>query len=145
MGNDGSTAMERNLFNLKFAAKELERSAKKCEKDAVGEKLKLKRAIEQGNMEGAQIYAENAIRNKNQVKCRDFFISWFSLCTLFSHLIGCLFSLSHCLLIEFLHFCFLSRISLMFLAASGDPRFKFWGLKIFRNSWGGIRIIKKRN
>jgi charged multivesicular body protein 1 len=75
MGNDGSTAMERNLFNLKFAAKELERSAKKCEKDAVGEKLKLKRAIEQGNMEGAQIYAENAIRNKNQVKCRDFFIS----------------------------------------------------------------------
>ena len=66
MGNDGSTAMERNLFNLKFAAKELERSAKKCEKDAVGEKLKLKRAIEQGNMEGAQIYAENAIRNKNQ-------------------------------------------------------------------------------
>ncbi len=66
MGNDGSTAMERNLFNLKFAAKELERSAKKCEKDSVNEKAKLKRAIEQGNMEGAQIYAENVIRNKNQ-------------------------------------------------------------------------------
>lgn len=66
MGNDGSTAMERNLFNLKFAAKELERSAKKCEKDSVNEKLKLKKAIEQGNMEGAQIYAENVIRNKNQ-------------------------------------------------------------------------------
>lgn len=66
MGNDSSTAMERNLFNLKFAAKELERSAKKCEKDAVNEKLKLKKAIEQGNMEGAQIYAENVIRNKNQ-------------------------------------------------------------------------------
>ena len=66
MGNDGSTAMESklfileirnfiekfeilfvwkigNLFNLKFAAKELERSAKKCEKDSVNEKLKLKR------------------------------------------------------------------------------------------------------
>lgn len=66
MGNDGSTAMERNLFNLKFAAKDLERSAKKCEKDSVNEKNKLKRAIEQGNMEGAQIYAENVIRNKNQ-------------------------------------------------------------------------------
>lgn len=65
MGNEGS-AMERNLFNLKFAAKELERSAKKCEKDSVNEKLKLKRAIEQGNMEGAKIYAENSIRNKNQ-------------------------------------------------------------------------------
>ena len=34
-----------NLFNLKFAAKELERSAKKCEKDSVNEKLKLKRVI----------------------------------------------------------------------------------------------------
>ncbi len=67
MGNDGSTAMESkqlktsfeiklidyrlfeifkgNLFNLKFAAKELERSAKKCEKDSVNEKLKLKRVI----------------------------------------------------------------------------------------------------
>lgn len=65
MGNDVS-AMERNLFNLKFAAKELERNAKKCEKDAVGDKEKLKRAIQQGNMEGAQIYAENSIRNKNQ-------------------------------------------------------------------------------
>lgn len=65
MGNEGS-AMERNLFNLKFAAKELERSAKKCEKDSVNEKQKLKRAIEQGNMEGAKIYAENSIRNKNQ-------------------------------------------------------------------------------
>ena len=65
MGNEGS-AMERNLFNLKFAAKELERSAKKCEKDSSNEKLKLKRAIEQGNMEGAKIYAENSIRNKNQ-------------------------------------------------------------------------------
>lgn len=55
-----------NLFNLKFAAKELERSAKKCEKDSVNEKIKVKRAIEQGNMEGAKIYAENVIRNKNQ-------------------------------------------------------------------------------
>lgn len=55
-----------NLFNLKFAAKELERSAKRCEKDSVNEKAKLKRAIEQSNMEGAKIYAENVIRNKNQ-------------------------------------------------------------------------------
>ena len=54
------------LFNMKFAAKELERSARRCEKDNVTEKLKLKKAIEQGNMEGAKIYAENAIRNKNQ-------------------------------------------------------------------------------
>lgn len=32
-----------NLFNLKFAAKELERSAKKCEKDDKTEKSKLKK------------------------------------------------------------------------------------------------------
>ena len=32
-----------NLFNLKFAAKELERSAKKCEKDDKIEKGKLKK------------------------------------------------------------------------------------------------------
>jgi charged multivesicular body protein 1 len=71
---------------LKFAAKELERSAKKCEKDDKIEKGKLKKvnleleeeglifysflfflqAIQQGNMEGAKIYAENSIRNKNQ-------------------------------------------------------------------------------
>ncbi len=71
---------------MKFAAKELERSAKKCEKDDKIEKGKLKKvnleleeeglifysflfflqAIQQGNMEGAKIYAENSIRNKNQ-------------------------------------------------------------------------------
>lgn len=51
---------------MKFAAKELERSAKKCEKDSKTEKAKVKRAIEQANMEGAKIYAENSIRNKNQ-------------------------------------------------------------------------------
>ncbi len=37
------------LFNLKFAAKELERSAKKCEKDNVTEKAKLKRVFERIN------------------------------------------------------------------------------------------------
>ena len=39
---------------------------------------------------------------RDQVKCRDFFFLWFSLCVLFSHFIGCIFSLSHCLLIVFL-------------------------------------------
>ena len=51
---------------MKFAAKELERSAKKCEKDTRIEKEKLKKAIQAGNMDGAKIYAENVIRNKNQ-------------------------------------------------------------------------------
>lgn len=58
--------MEKHLFNLKFAAKEMERNSKKCEKEEKAEKLKLKRAIQKNNMEGARIHAENCIRQKNQ-------------------------------------------------------------------------------
>jgi len=58
--------MEKHLFNLKFAAKDLERNAKKSEKQEREEKSKLKKAIAKGNMEGARIHAENAIRQKNQ-------------------------------------------------------------------------------
>lgn len=58
--------MEKHLFNLKFAAKELERNAKKCEKEEKVEKSKLKKAIQKNNLEGARIHAENSIRQKNQ-------------------------------------------------------------------------------
>ncbi|GAB1606505.1 charged multivesicular body protein 1b-2-like [Argonauta hians] len=58
--------MEKHLFNLKFAAKNLERLAKKSEKSEKEEKLKLKKAIQKGNSEGAKIHAENSIREKNQ-------------------------------------------------------------------------------
>jgi charged multivesicular body protein 1 len=51
------------MFNLKFAVKDLERQAKKCEKE---EKLELVKAIQKGNTEVARIHAENAIRQKNQ-------------------------------------------------------------------------------
>lgn len=61
-----SSQMEKHLFNLKFAAKNLERSSKKCEKEEKAEKVKLKKAIQKGNLEGAKIYAENSIRQKNQ-------------------------------------------------------------------------------
>jgi charged multivesicular body protein 1 len=54
------------LFNLKFAVKDLERSSKKCEKEEKAEKAKCKKAIQKGNMDGAKIHAENAIRQKNQ-------------------------------------------------------------------------------
>merc|ERR1711874_120250 len=57
---------EKHLFNLKFAAKELERCSKKSDKEEKAEKLKLKKAIEKGNHEVARIHAENAIRQKNQ-------------------------------------------------------------------------------
>jgi len=58
--------MEKHLFNLKFAAKSMERQAKKCEKEEKTEKSKLKKAIQKGNTEGARIHAENSIRQKNQ-------------------------------------------------------------------------------
>ncbi len=38
----------------------------KCEKEEKAEKLRVKKAIEKGNMEGAKIYAQNAIRKKNE-------------------------------------------------------------------------------
>ncbi|KAL6595230.1 Snf7 family [Neocallimastix sp. 'constans'] len=58
--------MENALFQLKFTAKQLQRNAKKCQKDEISEKNKLKKAIQQGNTEGAKIYALNAIRKKNE-------------------------------------------------------------------------------
>ncbi|XP_022539457.1 charged multivesicular body protein 1b isoform X1 [Astyanax mexicanus] len=60
------SSMEKHLFNLKFAAKELERNAKKCDKEEKAEKAKVKKAIQKGNTEVARIHAENAIRQKNQ-------------------------------------------------------------------------------
>lgn len=54
------------VFNLKFMAKQLNRSAIKCEKDEKAERLKVKKAIEKGNTEGAKIYAQNAIRKKHE-------------------------------------------------------------------------------
>jgi len=57
--------MENQLFQLKFTSKQLARGSKKSEKSEKEQKLKLKKAIEQGNMDGAKIYAQNAIREKN--------------------------------------------------------------------------------
>jgi hypothetical protein len=54
------------VFNLKFMAKTLNRSAVKCEKEEKAERLKVKKAIEKGNVEGAKIYAQNAIRKKHE-------------------------------------------------------------------------------
>jgi len=59
-------SLENQMFNLKFTSKQMTRMAKKSEKNEGLQKLKLKQAIEKGNMEGARIYAQNAIREKNQ-------------------------------------------------------------------------------
>ncbi|GBG28184.1 Charged multivesicular body protein 1 [Hondaea fermentalgiana] len=65
MGN-GESAMQKQLLELRLTAKQLQREAKKCEKNSKAAKAKLKAAIERGDMEGAKIYASNSIRDKNQ-------------------------------------------------------------------------------
>eukprot|EP00271_Cylindrocystis_brebissonii_P000687 TRINITY_DN10868_c0_g1_i1.p1 TRINITY_DN10868_c0_g1~~TRINITY_DN10868_c0_g1_i1.p1 ORF type:complete len:204 (+),score=44.23 TRINITY_DN10868_c0_g1_i1:141-752(+) len=64
MGNQ-EKLMEQ-IFQLKFTSKTLVRQAKKCEKDEKSEKLKVKKAIEKGNLDGARIYAQNSIRKKTE-------------------------------------------------------------------------------
>eukprot|EP00118_Oscarella_pearsei_P002901 m.12119 g.12119 ORF g.12119 m.12119 type:complete len:146 (+) comp23820_c0_seq1:62-499(+) len=58
--------MEDTLFTLKFSMKQMERASKKCEKEEKVHKAKLKKAIEQKNLDVAKVYAENAIRKHNE-------------------------------------------------------------------------------
>ncbi|GCB76628.1 charged multivesicular body protein 1a [Scyliorhinus torazame] len=58
--------MDDTLFQLRFTSKQLERLSKKAEKDSKAEQAKVKKALQQKNIEGAKIYAENAIRKKNE-------------------------------------------------------------------------------
>ncbi|KAF8367830.1 did-2, partial [Pristionchus pacificus] len=63
---ESSMALDKQLFELKFAAKQLEKNAQRCEKQEKVEKDKLTAAIKKGNQEVAQVHAENAIRKKNE-------------------------------------------------------------------------------
>jgi len=65
MGN--KISLEDELVNLKITSKQMQRAAKKCDKNEKDAVNKLKKAIAQGNSEGARIYAQDAIREKNQV------------------------------------------------------------------------------
>ncbi|KAH9959547.1 hypothetical protein BGW80DRAFT_1367358, partial [Lactifluus volemus] len=50
--------LEKTPFQLKFTAKSLHRQAKKAQKDEnVEEKIRLKKALQQGNNDGARIYS----------------------------------------------------------------------------------------
>ena len=64
MGN--SDKLLDQIFQLKYTSKTLVRQSKKCQKEQAAEKLKVKKAIEKGNMDGARIYAQNAIRKKTE-------------------------------------------------------------------------------
>lgn len=58
--------MDDFLFNLKFSTKQLERASKKAEKEEKVQQSKVKKAIQHKNIDAARIYAENAIRKKNE-------------------------------------------------------------------------------
>uniref|UniRef100_A0A7S0G4U7 Uncharacterized protein n=1 Tax=Rhodosorus marinus TaxID=101924 RepID=A0A7S0G4U7_9RHOD len=58
--------LSETLFNMKFTAKQMGRLAKKAHSSMEAEKKKCKKAIEESNVEGAKIHAENAVRNEKQ-------------------------------------------------------------------------------
>ena len=58
--------IEDTLIQLRMTSKQLENLAKKAQKQSGTEKERVKKAITDRNVEGAQIYAENAIRKKNE-------------------------------------------------------------------------------
>lgn len=64
MGN--KISLEDEMVNLRIVSKQMLRSSKKCEKNEKAALQKLKKAIQQGNHEGARIYGQDAIREKNQ-------------------------------------------------------------------------------
>lgn len=62
----GKEKLMEQIFHLKLTSKSLVRQAKKCEQEEKSEKAKVKKAIEKGNIDGARIYAQNAIRKRNE-------------------------------------------------------------------------------
>ncbi|KAF5224129.1 Snf7 [Trypanosoma cruzi] len=54
------------IFNMKFTMKQVNKSANAAERASEKEKLLVKKALEKGNPEAARIYAQNAIRKKNE-------------------------------------------------------------------------------
>lgn len=62
--------MEDALFNLRFAAKQLARQAKKCEKQAKKDGVNCKKAVERGDIDGAKNHAQSAIEHKNEARAR---------------------------------------------------------------------------
>merc|ERR1711862_594172 len=57
--------LEDELINLRMASKQMQRASRKGEKSSKEAEAKVKKAIQQNNPEGARIYAQDAIREKN--------------------------------------------------------------------------------
>ena len=66
MGNRQSITIDDQIFNMKFTSKKLVKQSSRSEKEVVKEKNKLSLSIQNGNLEGARVYASNIIRKKNE-------------------------------------------------------------------------------
>jgi len=66
MGQSDSKEMEDTLFQLKFCSKQLARMSKKAEKEQRQQEAQVKKALVKGNPDVARVYAENAVRKKNE-------------------------------------------------------------------------------
>jgi len=66
MGQNPSVQLQNQIFELKFAAKQLERASKKQNALEKKEHAKLVKAMKAGNSDIARVYAGNAIRQKAQ-------------------------------------------------------------------------------
>ena len=66
MGNDHTKVLQKQLFEIKLTSKQLQKESQKCLKREEAQKLKLKNAIQKGDMDAAQVFAQNAIREKQQ-------------------------------------------------------------------------------
>ena len=58
--------LSEQLFQLKFCSKQLARLSKKAEQEQRKQEAQVKKALEKGNPEIARVYAENAVRKKNE-------------------------------------------------------------------------------
>ncbi|XP_004288901.1 PREDICTED: charged multivesicular body protein 1-like [Fragaria vesca subsp. vesca] len=65
MGNTEKKLMNQ-IVQLKITSKTLARQAKRCVKEEKSEKLKIKKAMEKGNFDGARIYSENSVRKRTE-------------------------------------------------------------------------------
>lgn len=59
-------SMQEVIFKMRFTSKTIGRQASKSQKQVAVEERKAKEALARGNMDGARIHAENAIRNNSE-------------------------------------------------------------------------------
>merc|ERR1739848_672163 len=66
LGKSNEDKMFEEIFNLKMSSKQLNKQATKAESQHKLEKNKVKKAIEENKIDFAKIYAETAIRKRNE-------------------------------------------------------------------------------